>query len=303
MQATPPSSIAARIASTSLPASSRMPFPAASHTHVLPINPPDSLSALTHTLADTIGLAHDAGNFLAALSLYCDLLSVPGVLRLEHKHYAAELCLISNRSSNLIRRLLSGPLAPTTDSLQTRSSVPLPVAAPSRRSTRPLDTATTSHNHSSILHNLTPVLQRIAAGAANVSVTCPASLPPLDFPPEILERITVNLVRNAAEAIRIQRRNTYSAALPHCGEIHVSLAIAGPELHLTVEDNGPGMPPSVAAVFLHPAPLPQGANRGLGHRIVHDLAAASDGQLAIRVLPGNGTVFSLKWPIPIAMSD
>src|SRR5579875_1626651 len=58
------------------------------------------------SVAESSGLAHDAGNLLAALSLYCDLLSVPGVLKPEHRHYAEELHLLANRSSRLLNRLL-----------------------------------------------------------------------------------------------------------------------------------------------------------------------------------------------------
>jgi nitrogen-specific signal transduction histidine kinase len=167
-----------------------------------------------------------------------------------------------------------------------------------------------------MLRSLAPILQRIAAGTATVSVVCPASLPPLDFSSEIIERITVNLVRNAAEAIRSERSSTNersntnersstsersstpAAALPHRGEIRVTLAVLSNRLQLTVEDNGPGMPPAIAAAFLQPSPLPRGATRGLGHRIIHDLATASAGQLSVRVRPSKGTVFCLKWPIP-----
>jgi signal transduction histidine kinase len=149
-----------------------------------------------------------------------------------------------------------------------------------------------------MLLSLGPVLERIAAGAANVTVTCPASLPPLDFPSEIIERITVNLVRNAAEAIRLQQASAPPSTLPPSGEICVTLAVVAGRAQLTVEDNGPGMPPAIAAAYLQPLPLPLGASRGFGHRIIHELATASDGQLSIRVRPGHGTAFCLKWPIP-----
>jgi nitrogen-specific signal transduction histidine kinase len=156
-----------------------------------------------------------------------------------------------------------------------------------------------------MLRSLAPVLQGVAAGAATVFVTCPASLPPLDFPAEIIERIMVNLVRNAAEAIRSARSNTQNgrsktsiATFPVRGEIHVTLAVLSGHLQLTVEDNGPGMRPAIAAAFLQPSPLPPGATRGLGHRIIHALATASEGQLSIRVRNGKGTIFCLKWPIP-----
>src|SRR5215467_12816853 len=41
-------------------------------------------------VAEGAGLAHDACNLLGALSLYSDLLAMPGVLHEEHREYANE---------------------------------------------------------------------------------------------------------------------------------------------------------------------------------------------------------------------
>src|SRR5580658_6143875 len=49
-------------------------------------------------VAEGAGLAHDAGNLLGALSLYSDLLGMPGVLHEEHREYATELRMLSDRS-------------------------------------------------------------------------------------------------------------------------------------------------------------------------------------------------------------
>src|SRR4030081_93745 len=55
-------------------------------------------------VAEGAGLAHDAGNLLGALSLYSDLLAMPGVLHEEHREYATELRMLSDRSWALIGR-------------------------------------------------------------------------------------------------------------------------------------------------------------------------------------------------------
>ena len=301
MQAHPLSSPAARSTTTSHPTSSKTPLPASIPPPTPGRVPSKRTAARTHAtaspVADTVGLAHDAGNFLAALGLYCDLLSAPGVLRPEHLHYATELNLISNRSSELIRRLLSDPTASTPDSPPATTTAPKSLRL-SARTEKPRAADAHTPNDAFLLRTLAPVLQQIAAGAARVSVSCPPSLPPLGFSCEIIERIAVNLVRNAAQAIRLQHSNMPSSPLHHSGHIRVSLALIGSHLDLTVEDNGPGMPPSVAAAFLRPSPLPRGATRGLGHRIIHELAATTAGHLQIRVLPGSGTVFSIQWPLP-----
>jgi signal transduction histidine kinase len=231
------------------------------------------------SIADHAGLAHDAGNLLSALQLYCGLLGSPGVLRSEHRHYASELDLISSRSSALIRRMLQHLPEQHAFPGQPQSLAP----SPSQPSSDPAD----------VLRTLAPVLQRIAAGSA-LSVSAPPSLHNLDLPAESLERIVVNLVRNAAEAMRNHSHCFTDAETPH---IEVALTVAAGRAQLTVEDNGPGMPPAVASAFLRPAPLPRGAVRGLGHLIVHELATASHGVLSIRVRPGRGTVFCIKWPL------
>jgi hypothetical protein len=233
---------------------------AARTTSQLPSQLPSSsspASTQTPSLAGTTGLAHDAGNLLAALGLYSDLLSVSGVLRPEHQHYATELRLISDRSSELIQRLLAAPIATTSDPAQpdgTTAPLSLPPALLRRRNARATDVIPPTPNHAAMLLSLGPVLERIAAGAASVTVTCLASLPPLDFPSEIIERITVNLVRNAAEAIRLQQASAPPSTLPPSGEIYVALAVVAGRAQLTVEDNGPGMPPAIAAAYLQPLP-------------------------------------------------
>jgi signal transduction histidine kinase len=303
MQAQPQSNLAARIPSQLHPPLSPSPLRA---------SPKPPAPIRTPSLAETTGLAHDAGNLLAALGLYCDLLNVPGVLRPEHQHYAAELRIISDRSSQLIQRLLAAPVATTPDSAEPgrepsgkasgATPLPLPPTLLHRRTVRASDAIPPTPNHAAMLRSLAPILERIATGAATVTVTSPVSLPPLDFPSEIIERIAVNLVRNAADAIRLHQATAPPSMPPPSGEIQVTLAVVAGRVQLTVEDNGPGMPPAIAAAYLQPLPLPLGASRGLGHRIVHDLATASAGQLSIRVRPGRGTVFCLKWPITTHLS-
>ena len=52
------------------------------------------------------GLLHDARNLMGTIGLYCDLLSMPDVLKPEQRHYAEELSLLSTRSETLIKHLI-----------------------------------------------------------------------------------------------------------------------------------------------------------------------------------------------------
>jgi signal transduction histidine kinase len=313
------------------------------HSSALPRNsarPPTLLGSagrkpsqreLSSSVSEGAGLAHDAGNLLQALGLYCELLHVPGVLRPEHMHYASELRQLSERSSSMIRRLLKGfashPAPTPVASVPEELAPPSPAGPASAPPPQPwLDTprsvAASCFNPAETLHQQSALLQRLAAPWATISVMTQDALPGLEFSAEILERITVNLVLNAAEALRnageapdpmrlrsIPRTGSAAdlagdlkaAPTTRTGRIRVSLRMADGRLRLSVEDNGPGMPPGIAAAFLRPAPLPPGTARGLGHRIVHELAMATGGQLAIRVRPGTGTTFSLDWPVKLEL--
>jgi nitrogen-specific signal transduction histidine kinase len=232
-------------------------------------NPNPSGTVLS--IAEGPGLAHDAGNLLGALGLYCDLLDLPGVLRPEHLHYARELRLLSQRSGALINRLLEGD----------REHI-APIVGPPPKRLCP----------STVVRAFTPLLRSLAAPEATVSMEVASGLPVLPFAAEVLERILVNLTRNAATALRGHGASDTAGA-------RIRIAVRGDATHLslTVADNGPGMPPEVAAAFLKPEPLPRGAIRGLGHRVIDDLVHSTGGHLSISAVPKRGTTLRIDWPI------
>jgi signal transduction histidine kinase len=215
---------------------------------------------------------HDAGNILAALSLYCDLLEAPGVLAPQHRHYAAELRGLALRSGSLLLQAIAAPQADAA-----------------------LHTGTVPYDTVATVRALLPVLNGIAQPSAAVTLDLPsanASLLCESLPAQTLERIVINLVRNAAQAIA-----QVNGATTQQGNIRVYLAAVSGFLRLSVQDNGPGLPPALAAAFLKPQPMRAGATRGFGHRIVHELTASTGGSLSLRVKPGLGTTVSIKWPL------
>jgi hypothetical protein len=234
-------------------------------------------------VSDGLGLAHDAGNLLGALRLYCDLLDAPGVLAPRHRHYASELRLIFDRSGTLLSRLLQ--LTPG----QLNSSAGDSGAATGFRASPAKMPQSFHRAPAEVLRTLAPLLSSVAAPYATVTTDVTPHLPFVDLSSEAIERIAINLVRNASESIR---HSQFSG-----GKIHVCLSVVAGRLRLSVEDNGPGMPPAQAAAFLHPAPLPPGAIRGYGHRNVHELAEITCGRLGIHVRPGRGTTLCVDWDI------
>jgi hypothetical protein len=159
------------------------------------------------SVADGAGLAHDAGNLMGALGLYSALLSRPDVLRPEHRHYAEELTLLSQRSRALIDRLLVGSESlPATAPAATTEDVPTKNSGPSRRTAdRPADAGSCDPHW--VLDQLAPLLRSLAA-PHELSLHSSGPRTTLPFSAEILERIAVNLVCNATQAMTTQATNT-----------------------------------------------------------------------------------------------
>jgi signal transduction histidine kinase len=221
-------------------------------------------------VAEGAGLAHDAGNLLGALSLYSDLLAMPGVLNEEHREYATELRMLSDRSWAMINRLVN----------HSRSGLPAKVQA-----------------EISVLPNVVDrcrgLLSRVAGRTVEISYGVGA-FQPVRVPVEAVERILTNLVKNAAEA------TPWVGAI----SIHVEGVIeqaedAGDEARrrvvLTVRDRGCGMDQAAVRRLMQAGGISSASGRGLGFRVVRELVAMSGGCLNVESQVDVGTSISAEW--------
>ena len=134
------------------------------------------------------------------------------------------------------------------------------------------------------------MLSRIAGRRVEVIFGAGADLP-VSVGVEAVERILTNLVKNAAESMPEDG-----------GSIVVSVAgVSGDregvesQVVMTVSDTGRGMTEQ-AALALGEATVANACGRGLGFRVVRELAAMSDGCLTVASLPGEGTSVAVAWP-------
>ena len=214
-------------------------------------------------VAEGAGLAHDAGNLLGALSLYSDLLALPGVLHEEYRAYAAELRLLSDRSWAMIHRLVN------------HVQVEQPLEA------RPETTVLPE-----VVERCRGLLCKVAGQMVTVSYGAGA-FEAVRVPAESVERILTNLVKNAAEAT------------PWVGAI--SVRVDGIEdggrrrVVLTVRDKGCGMDPAAVRSLMQPGGISSAGGRGLGFRVVRELVAISGGCLTIESQVDVGTSISAEW--------
>jgi signal transduction histidine kinase len=220
-------------------------------------------------VAEGAGLAHDAGNLLGALSLYSDLLALPGVLHEEHKEYANELRMLSDRSWAMIDRLVNHARAGRPVKVQGEFSV-LP----------------------DVVDRMRGLLSRVAGRTVEISFGVGA-FQPVKVPVESVERILTNLVKNAAEAT------------PWVGAISIHVegvrrqADEGEEplrqVVMTVRDRGCGMDQAAVRRLMQTGGISSANGRGLGFRVVRELVAISGGALAIESQPEVGTSISVEW--------
>jgi signal transduction histidine kinase len=165
-------------------------------------------------VAQNEGLLNDARNLMGAIGLYCELLSMPGVLHPEHHHYAQELRLLGTRSGAMIDQLMQSWLAQGEPRCLAASAT---LEAEAVRSLgligERLADAEPAGNQASAASSPQPVslqeivkrcsglLSRVANGRAIEIGYGPAASLPVLVDEEAVECILVNLVRNAAAAM------------------------------------------------------------------------------------------------------
>jgi len=106
-----------------------------------------------------------------------------------------------------------------------------------------------------------------------------------------LQQVMMNLLQNAFDAVG------GPGAQPPC--VWVSLASEGAQVHVSVRDNGPGIPPEHLLRIFDPffTTKPVGKGTGLGLSISYGIVERHGGQLRARNHPAGGAEFVLTLPL------
>ena len=108
---------------------------------------------------------------------------------------------------------------------------------------------------------------------------------PVALAPAVLERILLNLVANARDAI------------PAAGEIEISTRRVGEAALLAVKDNGQGMSTRVVARALEPAFSTKESGSGLGLALARRTVESTGGKVLLRSDVGIGTTVEVWLPL------
>ena len=122
------------------------------------------------------------------------------------------------------------------------------------------------------------------------------SIPPILAQTNRLEQVFFNLLANASDAIR-QKRETTGETLPE--RIHIATFGEHDHVVVTVSDSGIGIPEEIKEKIFEPffTTKEVGKGMGLGLSILYGIVKEYDGEIEIKSVSGEGTSFTLTFPI------
>lgn len=112
-------------------------------------------------------------------------------------------------------------------------------------------------------------------------------LPRITCAPSQLNQVFLNLFTNAAQAMEAQ------------GRLHIKTWHAGDDIHVSVGDNGKGIPDEIITRIFDPffTTKPVGEGTGLGLAITHQIIQQHGGEISVESRIGEGTHFHIRLPI------
>jgi signal transduction histidine kinase len=111
------------------------------------------------------------------------------------------------------------------------------------------------------------------------------SLPPVAMDARLVRQAVLNVAVNAVQA------------MPRGGRITIRTRREGDDALLEVEDTGAGIPDEVKERIFEPFFTTKASGTGLGLAVVKRIVEGHGGRVGVRSAPGQGTVFSLRFPV------
>lgn len=211
-------------------------------------------------MANTI--SHDLRHPLTAIQAYAEFLSEPGLSPDQRKDYFQEIRIAVNHMTDEINQLLG-----FSHERQALHRVDGGLDEVVDRAVKTIKAL--------------PEYERLSL-SSSVGPECRAW-----FDPGKVERVLLNLLFNAAEAVS-----------PTDGRIDISADVHADGVDLRIRDNGPGIPESIAATLFEPF-VSHGKQKGtgLGLTVVNNVMVQHGGSASVERTGPDGTTFLLRFPL------
>jgi signal transduction histidine kinase len=144
---------------------------------------------------------------------------------------------------------------------------------------------------------------------ATIKTTFDSTIGKINIIPQDMGRVIMNLLTNAFYAVNEKARLNAKSSQPVAYEPTVSINThslpprrgVGGEVHITVTDNGNGIPDSIKEKIFQPffTTKPTGEGTGLGLSLSYDIVTKGHGgAILVQSEPGKYTQFTVQLPIP-----
>lgn len=270
-------------------------------------------------------VAHDTRNMVTALGLYCDLLEEPGVLNAPFAHYAGELRLVAAASRRLVEKLVAldaqssaAAQLPSLGEVEETESAAMPTGFAGNLLTRQSEqkkmaaSANWETAPAGLIRNLAAelisnrnLLAALAGPGVALTVDAEGGALPVRLTAEDMTRILVNLVKNAAEAMKGSGRIQIALTEEQSGQEGAK------KLKIAIEDSGPGIAAEMfekifdSGFTTHERGATQhvwtGSHRGLGLAITRSIVEAAGGSISAANRAERGARFEIVLPVESAV--
>ncbi len=229
--------------------------------HVLAIQ--DRMTSLGHVAA---GIAHEIRNPLSGITIYLHALrKIIAENRDAQQAFAVidKMCDASRRIEAVIKRVMdfSRPGEPRFAFIDIR--IPIEEA---------LSLSEVTLRKSGIL----------------VQTDIPDEIPPCRVDSQLIEQVMLNLITNAAEAMKDSDRPK---------KISISLSLDGNRLKISVGDSGPGVAPARRDKIFDPFYTTKSRSTGIGLSLSHRIIMDHGGGLTVGTSPLGGAEFAIFLPM------
>jgi PAS domain S-box-containing protein len=224
----------------------------------------ENLAALT-TLA--AGVAHEIKNPLASIGIHLQLIKreVEGKKKIDTKPIIKCHAVLTEEVDRLNRIVVDFLFA-----------------------VRPMDTRLKINDLNRVIRDLLDFLKfELDQSRIGVELNLSRYIPEIELDEKYMKQALLNIIKNAI------------SAMPDGGQLIIETLQQDDELQLKVTDTGTGIPDDIIGKIFEPYFTTKDFGSGLGLTLVYKIVKEHKGDIAIKTKEGEGTTFTLSFPIPL----